>query len=104
MNRCDKCGEYYSDPALNRHSCPPAWHVFHRDYLGDEPRLVYANSIQEAAEKYAEDYDGEDSLLYTAEDIEVQGVGSRYRVIFSISADTEITYSATRLSTKTTPK
>lgn len=69
MPFCKTCGGFVLDGYP--HKCPPAYKVFHEEYMGDESKPVCANSAEEAAERYAEQYDNGDYGLLNGEEIEV---------------------------------
>jgi len=71
MPYCKNCGEYIFKFEVNTHKCPPEYKIFHEDYLGDEPKILYANSHEEAATKYAEYYDYDDYGLIDGNNIEI---------------------------------
>ena len=71
------------------------FNIFHEDYLGDDPKVVHADSAQEAALSYAAWYNsrGDHNLIDNPVDIVVEIDGLRTR--FNISAEPDIYYTAT---------
>jgi hypothetical protein len=50
ITRCKQCDEIISDWMV--HKCPPVWHVRFEDWEPEDTTLVYADTKEDAAEKY----------------------------------------------------
>jgi hypothetical protein len=55
--RCKICGQHGFE---NTHRCPPAWQVQISDRPDEEWRTVHASYADDAAKKFAENYDRDD--------------------------------------------
>ena len=94
FEKCFVCNEYH----WSDEECAPLFLVEHVDkgYVGEDKCEVRAHSMQEAAEKYAEEYDSDDHSLLASDETE------RIRVFddhgnsrqFDISAEAAINYYA----------
>jgi len=62
MSWCKVCGAYMFDSA--KHRCPPIWLVKDEEYLGDDLRKVRGWDAEEAAAKYAEEWDQDEPELH----------------------------------------
>lgn len=108
--RCKTCGEWgFLDPGVLQHRCKPVWKA-RMDYHDEiDWTEVRAKDAEEAAEKYAEDYDcnsgdypilsgrsrGDVIVLVRQDDSQIQR--------FSIEAESVPTYSATLLEAREQP-
>lgn len=86
--KCSRCNEFH----WTSEKCKPEYFVYHPDYLGDEPKIMRANSHEEAAEKYSDYFNQEGSLLKNTENVKVEKDGIIQ--FFRISAEISINYSA----------
>lgn len=68
FNKCDICGDYHWADA----SCGDVYLVFHEEYLGDDPKTIYANSFRGAGKKYAEYYNSNGDYVLMDNTIEVK--------------------------------
>jgi hypothetical protein len=89
-NICKECKVIHWD----NEPCPPEFTVIYEDYTGEEGTKVRAHDHENAAEKFAIDYDsGEYDLLNSSIDVFVIGPdGSRKG--FTVSAQQSIDYTA----------
>lgn len=76
MSSFEKCGTCGTYAFMDRHICPPAWEVRIAEdddhYPGeDDPKRVYALDAADAAESWAEWWDGGDSDYHLASGGEV---------------------------------
>ena len=92
FKKCDTCNEYH----WVDERCKPMYFVYHEDYLGEDYKIVRADSYEEAAEKYAIYYNSDDyPLMNDSVEIEVEKSGVKKR--FRISAEPSIHYSTEEL-------
>lgn len=76
-HRCPICGQYtWRDVLHNRpHICPPGWHVWISDPAWDHDRedgyTIYASNAENAAVKFAEQYDGRGDYIFMNDEIQV---------------------------------
>jgi len=67
-NKCSKCNEYHWDDG----HCADPYNVSHEEYLGDEPKIIYAWSSENAASKYGIYYNTHtDYALMNSDPIEI---------------------------------
>lgn len=88
-NKCDKCGVLHWD----YEKCADEYTVFHDDYLDECGEKVHGYSFEDAAERYAKDYDEDDHPLLDGDPVEIEiedkdGLRKRFR----ISAEPSIDY------------
>jgi hypothetical protein len=58
MSRCATCGKLFIfSEEESRHRCPPAWEVWEVDDKREYAHVVYAETAEVAAEKWAEWFD-----------------------------------------------
>ena len=76
--KCPICGEY-TGFFLKPHRCPPQWRVRVAEdseyYDGDEAVEIYGRDAEQAAEKFAEQWDYDDMLMGQKLDVEVTAAG-----------------------------
>jgi len=103
MIYCPKCGEidwyamgYQSSHAPHR--CAPIWKVSLEEDYPEYHKEIYALSAEEAAEKYAKEWDSGDYTIVNGDNITVI-VEDAYGKVheFEISAYTDIIYTATEV-------
>lgn len=88
--RCDICCEWH----WTGNKCPPAYEVFHEEYLGDEPHTFRAHSFEGAAEKYAKNYNegNGDYCMMDGEEITIRVVKDGKESRFAITAEPSVDY------------
>lgn len=93
-SKCNKCGEYHFD----REPCKDVYLAYHEEY-DEEGIPLRADSFTDAAERFAEFYDGNEHILLSADDsttVEIENtVGERKR--FIVHASVSIDYYAKEL-------
>jgi hypothetical protein len=93
---CKTCDEFhYTDIP-----CSPIHLVWHEDYMGDEPKKIYASDHRNAAIKYADFYNthNEYTLMNDTVEVIVERDGVKKR--FNISAEPDIYYTASEVTTE----
>lgn len=96
MGKCEHCGKLLT--SLSSVCDCGKYEIFHRDYRGDEPRVVYGENIHEVCEDYALDYYSSDpgDPDSFGEVIEVVHRGNRR--YFKLSAETLVNFTAKELT------
>ena len=94
MNKCKKCGDIYFHEKCN---CRP-YLVFHTEWLGDAPEVLYAESPQAAAIRFVSSWESECRYYGTLEESEKVIIaepegGDKHHL--SISSQPTIEYEAT---------
>lgn len=93
--KCRTCGHWgFAD----KHACPPIWEarIFETKWQNDWTE-VYATDAEDAAERFAEEYDqgGDYTIIRDGNaEIEVRRQGSDEAAIFDISAESVPEYTA----------
>lgn len=111
MPWCRNCGGYvFDDIRCVVHKCPPEWELISEDectynhgWRPPEWTLVYAYDEEEAAEKWAEEYDcngdytivgGSPAVVYTRKVADENFIGPTFARRWSVSGESRLHYSA----------
>lgn len=86
--RCKECKEHHFD----NEPCKPVYQVFHEEYNGDDAYIYRADSMQEAAQKYAMYYNQDDySLMNESIKVKVQAPNGDIKW-FELSSEPSVYY------------
>ena len=91
MVQCKICHEYKF--SWKEHKCNPIFEILHEDYNGDEWMEQRGFDFEDAAKKYAEDYNTEGDLMNDEIDIKVKNPETQEIKTITIGAEPDIFYS-----------
>jgi len=90
MPFCEDCGKWFSEK--HRHTCPSVWEV---QKIDDDDYWVERRGYdeEEAAEAYAEYYNGDGAMLDHGQiEVRVRKPGSTDCKVFEVSAEIAVSY------------
>lgn len=90
---CNECSKYH----WNNEKCYPKYKVFYEEYMGDEPILVAACNHEDAALKFAEDYNTSNDYCLMNDNIEIKVEFENVIKYFKIGAEPDVHYSSEEL-------
>ncbi len=96
MDRCNKCGEFiFTTIDWRLHFCAPVWSVWNTEDDEIEASNIYAMDAEDAAAKWAEEYDEDDHEMARGDEVCVYVKSSDGELTkWNVSADITISYHA----------
>ena len=77
FKKCNKCGIYH----FTHEKCADEYIIYHEDYLGEDGMKVSGYSFEDAAERYAKNYNDEGNLIDDEIEIIVERDGVKKKLI-----------------------
>lgn len=96
-NKDEKTTIYKKYDRLPEYKCSSQWKVFHKEYLGEDYKTIYAINYKEAAREYGKQYDSSDYYILGGEEItiQVEPLTGGERKTFVITGEAEPAYYVT---------
>lgn len=86
--RCDNCKDWH----WTNRDCDPIYLVYYEEDLGDEPFKVRASDHEDAALKFAEQYNTQSDYVLMDDTIDVKVEKDGVIKFFTVGAETTINY------------